>query len=291
MGRPLYPIIFAGVILVWGCKSDNTEDSTPDTASMLVTDTVFLEVQVNNLRMRAEPNLTSETKMMLPEGAKVQYWNEHSEAKTEVTLRGQRVSDFWYLIKYGKQEGWVFGGALKKVEKKDAFDYLILPGERVGPVRASDTEQSIIDRIGGDLVERGEVAIGEGESVIANYIFPASENELILLWDQGDFRHLREIRIRKTDSPWKLANGVGIGSTLKEVSAANQGPFMMTGFEWDYAGSTLNWQGGELSESLALIFEAPSKIHKSLIGDQSIPSDEIHMARANPKVKVMRVLF
>jgi hypothetical protein len=241
--------------------------------------------------MRAEPNLTSETKIMLPEAVKVQYWQEHSEAKTQISLRGEQISDYWYQVKYGNEIGWVFGGALKEVEKKEAFDYLIIPGQRVGPVGVNDSEQSIIDRLGGDLVDRGEFTIGEGESVIATYVFPSTEKELILLWNQGDFKRLREVRIRKSGAPWKLASGLGIGSSLKNVVDANGGPFSLSGFEWEYAGTTLNWQRGTLSDKLNLIFEPPQKIHKSLIGDHNISSDEPHMAKANPKVKVVRVLF
>ena len=112
-----------------------------------------------------------------------------------------------------------------------------------------------------------------------------------MLWDQADFKNLREVRIRKSGSKWKLTSGIGIGSSLKEVEAANNGPFMLSGFEWDFAGTTLNWQGGALSEKLTLIFDPPSKIHKTLIGDHSISSDNDRMLKANPKVKVIRVLF
>ncbi len=283
--------ILVQLLVNYGCKSDNLTENPAENQKALTIDTVFLEVQVDNLRMRAEPNLTSETKMMLPEGAKVQYWNQHSESKTEVTLRGERISDFWYRVKFGREDGWVFGGALAEVAREEAFDYLILPGERVGPVRANDTEQAIIDRIGGDQVERGEFVLGEGESVTATYLFPASENELILLWDQADFTHLREVRIRKKGSRWKLMSGIGVGSTLKEVTTANGRPFLMSGFEWDYAGSTVGWQGGALPEDLALIFETPVKLHKSLIGDHSIASDDNHLVRVNPTVKVIRVQF
>lgn len=282
--------VVSTIMLFFTCKNEPTEPPIEEPAAIEI-DTTFLEVKVNNLRMRTEPNLTSNTVTMLPEGSKVQYWNEHSESKIQITLRGESISDYWYRVKYGLQEGWVFGGALANVEKKEAYDFLILPGQRVGPIQADDKEQAIIDRLGGDVVERGEFAIGEGVSVIATYVFPSSEKELILLWDQEDFNRLREVRIRKKGSPWKLTSGVGIGSSLKEVEQANDGPFMLSGFEWDYAGTTLNWQGGSLTDQISMIFEPPARIHKSLIGDHSIPSDDDRMARANPTVAVIRVLF
>lgn len=284
-------LISVAIVLVFiqSCKTDPVE--APSDTVTEETDTSYLEVTVDNLRMRSEPNLTATTIKMLPEGAKVQYWDEHSEKKEQVTLRGEAISEYWFHVKYGAETGWVFGGALKSVEKEEAFDFLIVPGIRVGPISANDNEQSIIDRLGGEVVERGEFAIGEGESVTATYIFPSTENELILLWDQEDFNRLREVRIRKSASKWKLTNGVGIGSSLKEVEKANEGPFLMTGFEWDYAGTTMNWQGGLLSNQLTLIFAPPAKIHKTLVGDHSISSSDDRMAKANPKVKVIRVSF
>ncbi|MCB0688079.1 MAG: SH3 domain-containing protein [Saprospiraceae bacterium] len=279
------------IIAMQACKTEPVEQPAEISSESLESDTTYLEVTVNNLRMRSEPTLTSNTLVMLPEGAKVQYWDEHSDSKSQITLRGEPISEYWFKVKYGKQSGWVFGGALRTVEKKEAFDYLIVPGQRVGPIQAGDSEQNIINRLGGEVVERGEFAIGEGESVTVTYVFPSTENELILFWDQEDFTNLREVRIRKKAAKWKFTNGIGIGSSLKEVQAANGGPFQLSGFEWDYAGTTTNWLGGSFTNKVNLIFEPPAKIHKTLIGDQNIASDNPRMIKANPQVMVMRVLF
>ena len=287
-----YPIflILVGVLLLH-CKGSESEEATPAPESPAGPDTLLYQVLVNNLRMRTAPNLKSSTVIMLPEESLVQYWGEHSTDKLTINLRGKDITDHWYRIKFGKEAGWVFGGALEIINEKTAYDLLIVPGERIGPVKANDSEASIIKRIGGDKVERGEFMVGEGEAVEATYLFPSTENELILLWDQEDFQTLREVRVRKLNSKWKLATGIGIGSTLTEVTKANNGPFLMSGFEWDYAGTTLNWQGGALSSELTLVFSPPPKLHKALIGDQSISSDDVRLVRANPKVKTIRVLF
>jgi hypothetical protein len=290
MMKTVIPLM-ALTMLLAQCKSVENEVPEPSEEVALTPDTTLYTISVNNLRMRDEPNLQGNTIMMLPENGMVQYWGEHSSEKLQIKLRGQDVSDFWYRVKYGKSIGWVFGGALTVNKSKEAHDYLIVPGERVGPVKADDSEASIIERIGGDQVQRGDFIIGQGESVKATYLYPATENELILLWDQEDFQTLREIRIRKTGSKWKLTNGLTIGTKLTEVTRANAGPFLLSGFEWDYGGMTLNWQGGSLSSDLVLIFEAPGKVHKALIGDQSISSEENHMVKANPVVKTMRILF
>ena len=114
---------------------------------------------------------------------------------------------------------------------------------------------------------------------------------MILLWHEADFVRLREIRIRRSESPWITEQGVKVGSSLQEVEEINQGPFLLSGFEWDYAGSTLDWQSGILQSNLALVFAEPEKMHKSLLGDQSFSSDHKRMHAANPMVQTMRVLF
>ena len=75
------------------------------------------------------------------------------------------------------------------------------------------------------------------------------------------------------------------------VVSANGKPFLVSGFEWDYAGSTISWQDGQISNDLALVFEPPNRVHKSLLGSKGISSEDSRLRRLNPKVRVIRVLF
>ena len=263
-------------------------DTAPPTPKV---DTIFQRVTVDRLRMRDAPGLSSKTLALLPEGVLVKYWNVHSTDKTTITLRDSSISEFWYLVNYADTTGWVFGGALAPMSNSDGADYLIVPGHRVGEILASDSEQDIVDRLGADQVDRGEFMIGEGEFVEATYVYPSSEKELILLWQEGDFKHLREIRIRRSNSPWTTQEGITVGSTLREVELVNNSPFLLSGFGWDYAGSTLDWQSGILDDDLTLIFAEPKNVHKDLLGDESYPSDHKRMQSANPQISVIRVLF
>ncbi len=275
--------------LCFGCDRERAP-SPQEVALEGGPDTSLYKVQVDRLRMRSEPSLSAETITLLPEGVIVKYWGDHSREKIDITLRGQQVSDYWKYTSYGAYTGWVFGGALEKIESEQS-SALILPGKSVGPVLATDNEQSIVNRLGPKQVERCEVAIGEGEMLQATCLYAGTERELILLWLEEDFEHLAEVRISKKNSPWQTQHGLKIGSTLKEVESANEKPFMMTGFEWDYAGSTLNWQDGQISDDLALVFEPPDRVHKSLLGDKGISSEDARLRRVNPKVRMIRVLF
>ncbi len=288
LGPYLICIITLHLTLIVGCSGD-----PPRAETMLEpeVDTLLLKVSVDKLRLRSAPSMTSETLSLLPEGAFVKYWNEHTQEKTTVTLRGTSITESWFLVSLGEVEGWVFGGALEAVTNEEGEDYIIVAGERVGQILAGDSEQDIIDRLGGDLVTRGDFMIGEGEYVKATFVYPETPKELILLWYEADFKRLHEIRIRRAQSPWTTEQGIKIGSTLREVEAINQSPFLLSGFEWDYAGSTRGWQDGILSEELSLVFDPPKKVHKALLGDQSIPSSHERMQAVDPKVKVIRVLF
>ena len=133
--------------------------------------------------------------------------------------------------------------------------------------------------------------VGEGEMLDVSYVFPGTDKELILLWSAQDFKHLREIRITKSSSPWKTEAGMAVGTSLKKVEEINGKPFLMSGFQWDYAGSTMSWNRGNLSSDLVVTFAEPKRVHKSLIGDQEISSDNPPLRRANPRVQVLRVIF
>ncbi len=278
-----------GVVLLASCGGDS-EVTTSQEQKQLV-DTTFHRVTVDRLRMRTAPGLKSETVMLLPEEAVVRYWGKHSEEKTRITLRDQPLDDYWKYIRYGSSEGWVFGGALDEIEENEVADALIEPGKRVGLILASDTEQSLVDKLGSENVQRGEYMVGEGTMLDVTYIFPGTPKELILLWKEEDFTHLHEIRITQPESPWKTETGLTMGKSLKEVEKINGGSFLMSGFQWDYAGTTMSWNQGNLLPALVLVFAEPTRVHESLIGDMEVSSENRYLQRSNPKVRAIRIIF
>ncbi len=283
-------VLPALLLAMLACKGEDELEQSP-TTHIEGPDTTFNRVMVDRLRMRSAPDMEAETIMLLPEGSIVKFWGERSQEQLEVILRGQSITDHWKRIKYGSSVGWIFGGAMQEIEDSNVGDLLIIPGERVGPVLATDNERSLIERLGPEHVERGDLMIGEGQIVEATYLFSGTEKELILLWDAEDFEHLREVRITKANSPWKTEEGLSVGTDLKTLEGINGKPFVISGFQWDYAGSTVSWNAGKVSSDLVIVFAEPKQIHKSLIGDHRISSDTRQLQRANPQVKAIRVLF
>ena len=285
-----YWLVLGLIAMMMSCRGPEVNDE-PIAETLPSVDTSYFSVQVDRLRMRTAPSLESNTVTLLAEGALVKYWGDRSQGKTQITLRGKSISDHWMHVRYGSFTGWVFGGALAPQMDQSLADALIVPGSRVGPILSGDTEQTIIDRLGPDRVQRGEYMVGEGEMLEVTYVFPGTEKELILLWTAEDFTHLREVRISKAGAPWKTEAGLTVGSTLKEVQEMNGKPFLMSGFQWDYAGSTMSWNLGNLPPDLVLTFAEPKRVHKSLLGDLELRSDSDRLRRANPKVQVLRIIF
>lgn len=278
------------VFLTIGCHNENPV-STPSEPEPIAVDTSFYKVMVNNLRMRENPNLESETLALLPQGVIVRTWGERSLREDEIQLRGKMRRDFWYRAKYDGHNGWIFGGALDKVSDDPKQNYLIVPGRQFGPILVSDSESEIINRLGKENVTRADIPIGEGEMVKGTLVFSGTTKEITLLWQEQDFTTLHEVRASHPDAPWVTDLGVKIKSSLKQVEKINEKPFRLSGFQWDYAGTTTGWNQGKISESLVLVFAEPEQFHSNLIGDQIINSDNARMQRANPKVQKLRVIF
>ena len=68
---------------------------------------------VNDLRVRAIPNLKEKKIASLSEGEEMTFMNEISKDSVEAKLRGRKIKAPFYKIKTKKGvEGWVFAGAL-----------------------------------------------------------------------------------------------------------------------------------------------------------------------------------
>lgn len=288
--------IAVGCVLFFLLACGNEEGASKEAdASKLkeqqVADTVYHTVSVDRLRMRGEPTLESPTLLLLPEGVIIKTWGVRSREKIEVTLRDKRISDYWLLAKYGKQEGWVFAGAIDEVSSDPRSSTVIIAGVQVGPILKTDSEQDVINRLGKENVTRRTIPIGEGYTVQGTVVFPNSEKELVLLWSEEDFEHLHEVQIHNSESPWKTETGLQVGQSLKEVEAINEKPFTLSGWGWDYGGTTTSWNQGAISDLITVVFEEPERFHRDLEGDKSFPSDNTRMRRANPTLARMRILF
>lgn len=142
---------------------------------------------------------------------------------------------------------------------QDALDRTVVPGVRVGAITADTSYQDLVRLYGAANVKAKQIPIGEGETLDGVSLFAGTSSELLIIWATPG-KTIRSIQITRRGSVWRTIYGVGMGSTARQVEAANGRPFTLAGFGWDYSGRTITWRGGRLSKYLTLGFQASQKV-------------------------------
>ncbi len=159
--------------------------------------------------------------------------------------------------------------------------WLCIPNKQVGLIKADANEESIIEAYGKEYVIREEVGIGEGEMVAATIVFPNTQNELIVEWQEGyEYNKLSRIRIEQKDAQWVTEEGIKIGTTLEELRQINGKDFNFYGFDWDYGGITNEWEDGNINSQLTVFLDT-----KNLEGIPSELSGDGVFSSSNPIAK------
>jgi hypothetical protein len=113
---------------------------------------------------------------------------------------------------------------------------------------AADSVESLRRRYGEEALAVGDIPAGEGTTERGAILFPddSSLRAELLFHDDQALKRLRAVVVSDADSRWQLAPGIAIGSSAQRVRDRNGGPFLFSGFGWDYAGTIVDWQGGVL---------------------------------------------
>lgn len=121
---------------------------------------------------------------------------------------------------------------------------LSLPGD----FAPDTTLQQLRQRFGTDNVKVQQIPGSEGDSFRGVLLFPNDPLRRATLYFQDGkaLSGLSMVSVEETDSQWKLASGIGIGTPLAEVEKKNGKPFTFSGFDWDYGGAITDWRGGKL---------------------------------------------
>ncbi len=106
---------------------------------------------------------------------------------------------------------------------------------------------------------------GDGEPVPATIVNASNpEATLTVFWDRLDdsgshpaeAAHPKSINlcygngtIPKT-CKWHLADNISFGTSLRELESLNGKEFKLSGFEWDFSGTVINWEEGVLDKEL-----------------------------------------
>jgi hypothetical protein len=174
--------------------------------------------------------------------------------------------------------------------------FLIVPGERFGPVVPESTQASLEEAFGKDQVKAGHLPGPEGTRLPGFAVFEGDPAKHFLVFtSESEPTKIMHLQINGESSQWKTAQGVTLGTGLAELERLNGRPFELSGFGWDYGGSVTDWKGGAL-EGLNLQLSASTENlseqeSHAVLGDQIISSDLPELQKVDPKVTQITIFF
>ncbi|WP_281213475.1 hypothetical protein [Shewanella insulae] len=164
---------------------------------------------------------------------------------------------------------------------------IVIPGQQFGIIQKGASIDEIRSKLGEGNITAIEVGVGEGETISGYMAFKGEpEREFLFFYNQDGSL---TAQISSSESRWRILGEITIGSSLSQVVQANQGPFRLYGFEWDYGGQVTNWQQGKLAkyeQSLTLML-TPLEFNEvaiSLMGAREFSSEDPMMIAADPRV-------
>ncbi len=132
------------------------------------------------------------------------------------------------------------------IEDRVLQNYTIVPQRQFGDITPATTEADL-KRIYGDS---NVVHIDRG--LVQTVIFPNSNNEIEIAWKKGQkFKKIESLMVRK--GKFQTPEGIHIGSTLKDLEAANGKPVKLVLISDDEMRPI--WQGGKVDPQLVLSFD------------------------------------
>ncbi|TXF90814.1 hypothetical protein FUA23_05075 [Neolewinella aurantiaca] len=162
-------------------------------------------------------------------------------------------------------------------------DLTYVPEERFGKITGATHEEDL-DFLYGDQIAEIEVPIGEGFTTPGYRLFPGTKNEADVMFpnEENGIEELT-IVIRKEGSEWRMAGSpVTVGTSLHELKEINGKPITFLGYEWDYGGTVMDWNGGEL-DKIGATLTTPVLPNGQLLPDELMGDTEV--STDNPNLK------
>ncbi len=169
------------------------------------------------------------------------------------------------------------------------------------PFDRSANHNGLVKAFRKDVVYQ-EVDGAEGAKIKASVLYPQDPKaRLEFIWSDEKARRRPAVIRAKDQSSWATANGIRIGMTLAEVEQMNGKPFKLSGFDWDYGGRVIDWQGGALGKpqrggcTIGVEFvhpeDAPEAHLTKVSGDSEFLSDNADMRAVEPFVGAVTVSY
>lgn len=240
---------------------------------------------VDNLKVKVQPGGEMQQVGIMKEGEEARYLFQRTMRKETYKLRDQSYHDSWYLVRTKDSVvGWVHGGGILFVRQdladifkppqnrpaanqrtrsfvddgqgsltpeqqvdREKLDFLVIPGERVGPIRVNTSEEKLI-RMYGPSVARGQLKVfGKMEQV--NTLFKGTSEALAIQWKDPLARtEIKAVHVIGKNGKWHSYEGLQTGLSILDLTKVNKGPVNFFGFNWEYAGVIDSYQKGILNK-------------------------------------------
>jgi len=187
-------------------------------------------------------------------------------------------------------------------------DWVIVPGERVGPIDAAASEAKLVELFGAANVTRASFEPEPGEAVPATILFANDPTRrAVVLWRDPETRKSPEsVLIRGERTLWRTDKGITLGTPLATLRRLNGKPLTLTGFGSDLGGTVLDCNGGNLAEFgrdgpqgivgrmlVVRVEPAPALqdtvAYQQTIGERELSSDSDAMRTLNPRAYELMV--
>ena len=207
----------------------------------------------------------------------------------------------WVYVQHATHYGWTFDQFLSAapVALEENLDWVAVPGARVGPIKVDTTLEQLKAVFGQANVGEAKIPVSEGRFESGTVIFADSpERRLFVQWAYPNKR-IHSVIVEGTR--WRTPAGIGIGARLSDIVRANGTPVAFAGFEWQYSGYIMSWNGGllerdhVLGEGIYLYLAAhPPYLpadYDALKGDKEFSSDMPEANKLNISVRAMTILM
>lgn len=154
-------------------------------------------------------------------------------------------------------------------------DRTIIPGYRVGPIKANTTETQLIQMFGANSMVRSRHYLSNDKFEEVTRLFAGGWATVQIHW-ADNFRKIRHVVITGKYVPWQTRQGITIGTTLAQLQKLNGKPFLISGFSHHYGGRVISWNNGNLPETVKVRLAPSRKVSDlqtwAVMGNQAISS-------------------
>ncbi|MEL6805054.1 MAG: hypothetical protein AAFO91_14865, partial [Bacteroidota bacterium] len=126
----------------------------------------------------------------------------------------------------------------------------------------------------GDAVKEVQIHLGEGEFESGYEVFSGSPQQVSISLNESGT--VAAVSFESEDAEYyePVVYQLLPGLDLAGLQAINGAPVTFAGFGWDYAGTVIDFNGGEL-EGYEVVLKPIDENNTELIGDKLFQSDEV----------------